>query len=333
MVQVGLIGYGYWGKNLLRNFVENDHIELVGVFDIQPDRLLEAQKTYPQVKTFSTLEALLSQKSLEAIAIATPPASHFELADICLQRDLHLMIEKPMALSSEHCQKIIDLARQRERVLMVDHTYVFQPAISHLKSIIENDKLGNLLYFDSVRVNLGGFQPEVNVLWDLAPHDLSILDFILNGACPHKVFATGMKYFGTNVESLCYAVLHYENNFMAHLHLNWAAPVKVRKIMIGGDKKMVVYDDNQPLEKVKVYDQSVDLQNPSRKDFTVNYRIGEMHSPVILQKEPLAEAVESFAQQISHQTTMRSDGESGRRVVRVLEALSQSLDSGQTVAL
>ena len=337
--KVGLIGYGHWGKNLLRNLIENKNVEVVGVVDREAQRLTELRTSYPQTTGFTNISDLLTINELDAVIIATPPANHFELTQLCLNNDLHVMVEKPMALSSVDCQQLIEQAEKKNLVLAVDHTYVYQPAIAHLRSIIAKGELGNLLYFDSVRVNLGGFQPEVNVLWDLAPHDLSILDVILSGKSPLKVFASGVKHFGSDVENLCYATLFYDNGFIAHLHLNWAAPVKSRKIMIGGDKKMVVYDDNQPLEKIKVYEQTVDLNANSKKDFTANYRIGEMHSPVILIREPLAELVSDFVRQIQKHDTnssnclLLSNGKLGRRVVVVLEALTESMSSGQVISL
>ncbi|NQY99299.1 MAG: Gfo/Idh/MocA family oxidoreductase [Bdellovibrionales bacterium] len=325
MVKMGLIGYGYWGKNLLRNMMSSQKIEVVGVIDNDPNHRSLAQHTYPGLKTYNSVEELTQAEELEAMVIATPPASHKHVAVECLEKGLHVLVEKPLALSTEECVEILQTAEKVGKNVMVDHTFVYNSPVIHLQEQINKGELGDLLYYDSVRVNLGGFQPQVNVLWDLAPHDLSIVHFWSGGKMPEMVQATGIKHFGSSTENMCYVNMKYNDSFNAHLHLNWAAPFKSRQVIIAGDKKMAVYDDTQPMEKIKIYDKTVQLDQADDTDFRVNYRVGSMFAPAIKNKEALLAMVEEFAASITEKRQPLTDGIAGAQVVQILEALSKSL--------
>lgn len=324
-VKIALAGYGYWGNNLLRNLTTHPNCQVVGICEANKAKRVKAATQYPHVPGYETLEALIAETRPEAVVIATPPASHCSLAVTALRSGAHVLIEKPMATSSEECDLILAEAKKADRKVMIDHTFVFYSPVQFLTEMIHKGELGRLLYYDSIRVNLGGFQPQVNVLWDLAPHDLSILDLFTREATPEQVVALGVKHFGSSTENMCYVNLKYNDQFNAHLHLNWAAPVKVRLITLGGDKQMAVFDDNMPTEKIRVYDKSVQLKNTSPADFMINYRIGNMVAPVVLQKEALFEMISEFTSSIVDGRPPKSDGHSGARVVRILEAAARSL--------
>jgi predicted dehydrogenase len=327
-IRVGLIGFGYWGPNLLRNLIAQPNAEVVCVIEGNPTSRLKCAGLYPHLSIFGSLEEFLAKNTVDAMVIATPPTTHCELAVRCLKAGAHVLVEKPLAMSSAECDMILAVAKEMNRQVMVDHTFAFHPAVEYLVKATDKGDLGDLLYYDSVRVNLGGFQPSTNVLWDLAPHDLSILDLLLKGKVPTEVSAVGIRHFGSSVENLCYLNLKYEGEFIAHLNLNWTAPVKVRTITVGGSKKMAVYDDNLPTEKVKVYDKSVSLTNVTEADFRVNYRSGDMIAPAISAAEALRGVIGHFLGCISQGTTPVCDGESGKRVVQILEAASISMAEG-----
>ncbi len=328
--RIGLLGYGYWGPNLLRNLVSNANTAVVGLVEPDPAARARAARTYPHVPVFEDLDKFLSQVKPDGVVIATPPATHKDLAVRCLRAGAHVLVEKPLAVSVAECDEILTAAKQAKRQVMVDHTFVYNPAVEYLADRIRKGELGDLMYYDSVRVNLGGFQKHVNALWDLAPHDLSILDLFLKGKTPVSVAATGVKQFGASVESLCYLHLAYENSFTAHLHLNWVAPVKIRTVMVGGSKKMAVYDENLPSEKIKLYDSGVDVstESPTPGEFRVSYRMGDMMAPAIPTREALAGVVSDFVECVQTGRAPVSDGKSGRRMVEILEAASLSLKHG-----
>jgi predicted dehydrogenase len=324
-IQMLLVGYGYWGKNLLRNMAYSPDIEVVGVVDESEKSRQAVTSVYASMRTFSSLTVALQETKPAAVVISTPPDSHCKLAVESLRFGCHVLVEKPMAISTTECDEILVEAKKSNRIVMVDHTFVYNPAVRYLGQEIHRGAIGDLLYYDSIRVNLGGFQ-KTNVLWDLAPHDISILDYLTRGKTPTQVSAIGVRHFSSKVETLCYANFIYEDHFVAHLHLNWAAPTKVRQIMIGGSKKMVIYDDNIPTEKIRTYDKGVDLNHFTENDFRVNYRIGDMVAPAIPQTESLAILFVEFAHCIRANKKPIADGEMGRRVVGLLEAMSQSLE-------
>ena len=331
--RVGLVGYGYWGPNLLRNLVSQGGCEVIGVVDSNPAAAKKVRDLYPQIPVFDQLSDCLSQQKPDAMVIATPPATHKELAIQCIEANAHVLVEKPLALSVSDCDAILAAAERKKRTVMVDHTFVFHPAVQRISAEVTRGNLGELLYYDSVRVNLGGFQPKTNVLWDLAPHDLSIIDVISGGRTPEKVTCVGVKHFNASVENLCYLNLRYSDNFVANVHLNWVAPMKVRQIMIGGSQKMIIYDDNLPTEKVKIYDKGISLEGDPN-NFRVNYRVGDMTAPAISTREALSDMVAHFIDCISNGTRCISDGALGRRTVQILEAASLSLSrDGQVVEI
>ena len=330
-----MIGYGYWGPNLLRNLAAHGGCEIIGVVDAKPEARTKAAKIFPHVPTFESLDKFLKEQKPDAVVIATPPSTHCELAVQCLNAGAHVLVEKPLAMSVSECDLVLATARKKGLKVMVDHTFAYNPPVQYLAEQIRNGNLGDLLYYDSVRANLGGFQPRTNVLWDLAPHDLSILDLFTGGKTPVSVTAVAVKHFDTQVENLCYLHLTYSNNFVAHLHLNWVAPIKIRSVMVGGTKKMAVYDENTPADRIKIYDKGVSLKtSPSSQDFKVAYRMGDMCAPAIPNHEALAQMVSEFVEYISTDKACVSDGTSGRRVVQILEAASLSVaQNGKPVEL
>ncbi len=333
---IGVVGFGYWGPNLVRNFIYNGDCEVVGLAEKDEASRQKFNRIYPHLPTFSTLEELLDKKKPQGMVIATPPATHKDLALTCLKAKTHILVEKPLAQSTLECDEILTAAQKENRLVMVDHTFVYNPAVELLASQIHSGTFGDLLYYDSVRVNLGGFQPKTNALWDLAPHDLSIIDFFTQGQTPLQISAFGRKHFTNEVENLCYLNLMYENNFIAHLHLNWIAPVKIRTVLVGGSKKMAVYDENLPTEKIKLYDRGLSLirEKPLPSDFRVSYRMGDMTAPTLSQKEALAGMTSQFIKMIVNETLPVTDGQAGKRVVQVLEAASESMKhDGKPIAI
>jgi predicted dehydrogenase len=324
-----VIGYGYWGPNLVRNFTTCAATQVVCVADRDESRRGAARTLYPWLETHADADAVFADASIDAVAIATPTAAHHGLAKAALEAGKHVLIEKPLAASSALAEELVALAKARGRILMVDHTFVFTGAVRKIKDYIDDGTLGKVLYFDSVRVNLGLFQPDSNVIWDLAPHDLSILDFVL-GRTPRWVSAVGARHYGAN-ENLAYMTVGFDDELMAHFHFNWVAPMKVRRIMIGGTQRMLVYDDTEPSEKIRLYDSGVTVQNQTNLDrekaynLLVQYRTGDVLAPRLDGTEALRRVVETFAHSIHTGKAPITDGPAGVRVVRLLEAAQESL--------
>ena len=329
---VGVVGCGYWGPNLIRNFYENDRVELRYVCDLVPEKLAKFARRYPTVKTTVNYQDLLNDPGLDAVIIATPVHTHFRLAQQAISAGKHVLVEKPMCMTSQECQALVSLAEANSRVLMVDHTFAYHGAVSRIKEVIDGGELGEILYFDSIRINLGLFQSDVNVVWDLAPHDLSIMDYLL-GQTPRIVHATGACHAGNGIEDIAYITLTFDNNLIAHFNVSWLSPVKVRQMLIGGTRKMIVYDDLTPLEKVRIYDKGISIAEASAYDSQyvnqVQYRIGDMHSPVIDLTEALKVEVSHFVDCVLEGKQPITDGLSGWRTVRILEAANVSLKTGQ----
>lgn len=329
---VGVVGCGYWGPNLIRNFYENEQVELKYVCDLLPDKLAKIARRYPTVKTTVNYQDLLNDPELSAIVIATPVRTHFRLAQQALSANKHVLVEKPMCMTSAECEALVALADERKRTLMVDHTFAYHGAVTRIKDEINRGELGDILYFDSVRINLGLFQSDVNVVWDLAPHDLSIMDYLLEQT-PKVVHATGACHAGNGIEDIAYITLTFENNLIAHFNVSWLSPVKVRQMLIGGTKKMIVYDDLTPMEKIRVYDKGISIAEPQSYDSQymnqIQYRIGDMHSPVFDLTEALKIEVSHFVDCVLNGTRPITDGRSGLRIVRILEAANASLKTGQ----
>lgn len=324
-MKVAVIGVGYWGPNLIRNFLSLDEVENVIAVDRDESQLSKMAKRFTGIETATDYNEILLRDDVQIVAIATPVSTHFEIAKKSLLAGKHCWIEKPMTESSAEAQELIELADQKNLKIFVDHTFIYTGAVRKMKEIITSGRLGELYYFDSVRVNLGLFQHDVNVIWDLAPHDLSIMDYLLERKAI-AVSAIGSCHVGNGLEDIAYLTLMFENNLMAHFHVNWLAPVKVRKTLIGGDKSMIVFDDMETSEKLKIYDKGIEVTNREGVYETlVQYRTGDMLSPKIPQTEALAVATQHFIDCILNDKTPLTDGISGLNVVRILEASTESI--------
>lgn len=337
MIGIGVVGYGYWGPNLVRNFAETPGARLTAVCDSRQDRLNLVQQRYPGVETFTDFAQMLRSPRLDAVVIATPVHLHYTLAEQALNAGKHVLVEKPLSFSSKDAGRLIELAAARRLVLMVDHTFVYTGAVKKIRELVASGEIGDFLYYDSVRVNLGLFQHDINVLWDLAVHDLSILDFILPERAT-AVSATGMAHVPGKPENMAYMTLYFATNILAHIHVNWLSPVKVRQTLIGGSKKMIVYDDLMPSEKIKIYDRGVTLtQNPKQEDvykLLVSYRSGDMWAPKLDETEALKAECAEFVRCIEKGAVPDNDGCAGLRIVKILEAASTSLKKrGQPVEI
>jgi predicted dehydrogenase len=347
-VRVGVIGYGYWGPNLVRNFAEASGARVVAVSDLRPDRLATVRDRHPAVRLTTDLRDLLADPSVDAVAIATPVSTHHSLAMAALQAGKHVLVEKPLALTSAQAEELIEAADRLGLVLMVDHTFVYTGAVQKIKELVDSGGLGRLYYYDSVRANLGLFQQDVSVLWDLAVHDLAIMDHLLG--TPSMVSAVGAAHIPGRPMNTAYLTCVFEDDLIAHCHVNWLAPVKIRRSLIGGALQMIVYDDLEASEKVKVYDKGVTVAGghngngvngsngahgsngsnggDSQLELLVGYRAGDMHAPRLSVTEALRVEAQHFVDCIRTSTPPLTDGESGLRVIRVLEAAERSLANG-----
>jgi len=335
MINVAIIGHGYWGPNLLRNFAEVPEGSVRAVCDLDARRLEAVQRRYPAVRVTSDYPGLVNDPAIDAVAIATPVSTHFDLAMTALKAGKHVWLEKPMTETSLQARKLIEEAARRNLTLFVDHTFIYTGAVRKMKEIVAGGELGKVLYYDSIRVNLGLFQHDVNVISDLAVHDFSILDHLLHEH-PVAVSASGTSPFPGTPESIAYVTLFYASGAIAHANVNWLAPVKIRQVLLGGDRKMIVYDDLEASEKVKVYDRGVRFTDDPQKIYQlrVGYRSGDMWAPQLAMTEALRSACEHFATCIHEGETPITDGMLGRRVVEVIEAATSSMRGrGETVHL
>ena len=326
MIRVGVIGYGYWGPNLVRNLAETPGAELTAVCDGREERLQLARKRYPGIETYADPAGLIGDPDLDAVMIATPVSTHYEFALAALRAGKHVLVEKPMTRRASEAGHLIAEAAARGLTLMVDHTFIYTGAVRKIKELIDNGSLGQMYYYDSVRVNLGLFQHDVNVIWDLAVHDLSIMDYLLP-ARPEAVSATGIGHVAGSAENLAYMTFFFPGNTLAHIHVNWLAPVKVRQTLIGGSRKMIVYDDIEPSEKVKVYDKGITVGDTPDVLYQqrIGYRSGDLWVPQLDMREALALEMREFVAAVEEKRKPLSDGESGLRVVRLLEAATVSM--------
>ncbi|MBE9209039.1 Gfo/Idh/MocA family oxidoreductase [Nostoc sp. LEGE 06077] len=334
-INIGVIGYGYWGPNLVRNFAEIPGVQVTAVSDFKPELLTKAQMRYPALKITTDSRDLLKDPKIDAIAIATPVFTHFDLALAALQAGKHVLVEKPMTTTSEQAMRLIDEAEKRNLVLMVDHTFVYTGAVRKMHDLIATNSLGDIYYYDSVRVNLGLFQHDVNVIWDLAVHDLSIMNYVLPSQ-PYAVSATGVSHVPGEPENIAYLTLFFENNLIAHINVNWLAPVKIRRTLIGGSQRMIVYDDLEPSEKVKIYDKGITVNGNAESlyQMLIGYRTGDMWSPKLDMTEALRSEGLHFIDCITKSDRPLTGGEAGLQVVKILEAATQSLKKqGQLIEL
>ena len=335
MIGVGIVGLGYWGPNLLRNFAECPDVSVRAVCDLRDDNTRAAAARYPGVATTRDVEDVFKDPAIAAVAIATPVSTHFDLAWRALRAGKHVLVEKPLASSTEQAQRLIDEAGRRGLVLMVDHTFVYTGAVQKIAAMVAGGELGDIYYYDSVRVNLGLFQHDVNVLWDLAVHDLAILDHVLPQR-PRAVSATGMSHVSGGHENIAYMTLFFDHSLIAHIHVYWLAPVKIRRALIGGSQRMIVYDDLEPSEKIKIYDKGITVNaNPaSVYQMLVGYRAGDMWAPRLDAVEALKTEVAHFVSCIKDATLPLTDGASGLRIVRLVEAASASMaERGRLIEL
>ena len=334
-VGIGVIGYGYWGPNLVRNFMETPDATVVAVSDLQTDRLMPLKRRYPTVETVSDYQELLADPRIDAIVIATPVSTHFQLAIEALTAGKHVLVEKPLSVAPEDGAQLVEEAERQHRVLMVDHTFVYTGAVRKIHELTHSGALGEIFYYDSVRVNLGLFQHDVNVMWDLAVHDLSIIDYVLPQR-PVAVSATGISHFPGQPENMAYLTLFFEGALIAHMHVNWLSPVKVRRTLIGGSRNMIVYDDLEPSEKIKVYDRGISMNESPESLYRmlVSYRTGDMFAPQIDITEALRTEALHFVDCIKTGQSPITDGAAGLRVLRILDAASRSLEgSGRRIEL
>lgn len=329
MINVGIIGCGYWGPNLIRNFSQIPNSNMLMCCDKDVKRLEHMKRLYPAIEITTDTEALFKDPRLDCIGIATPVLTHYELAKAALLNGKHTFVEKPLSHSVETCLSLIEIAENRKRVLMVGHTFEYTAAVNKIKEIIEAGELGEPLYISSIRLNLGLFQPDINVCWDLAPHDISIITYIL-GRLPESVNCQGTSHYKKGIEDVANMTLNYQNGVIAFVHTSWLDPNKIRQTTIVGSKKMLVYNDIASQEKIKIYDKGLDAPPyyDTYGDFQFAYRYGDIHSPRVEDYEPLKKQCEHLLQCIEHGLTPRSDGYSGLKVVSVLEAASKSLRQG-----
>jgi predicted dehydrogenase len=328
MIKVGVIGYGYWGPNIVRNLSDIKEARVEAICDSNPVVYKKLEEKYPHIKLTTDYRKIIDDDTIDAVAIITPVSTHFSLAKEALLAGKHIFVEKPFTATVKEARELIALAKKKKRIIMVDHTFIFTGAVQKIKDLVDDGSLGDLIYFDSTRVSLGLFQHDVNVIWDLAPHDLAIIDYLIKNK-PLAVSAHGIDHLGRGKENLAYITIHYEKNLLVHINVNWLSPVKVRMTLIGGSKKMLVWDDLQTDEKIKVYDRGAEVKNKEGVyKLLVDYRSGDMWSPRVDQTEALKRELIYFAECIEKKQQPVNDGVSGLRIVKLLELADKSLKSG-----
>lgn len=332
MLRLGVIGYGYWGPNVVRNFLGHHDCKVVTICDKSSAALTRVMAAHPGIGVTTNPDAVLLATDIDAVAIVTPVSYHYELAKKALQNGKHVFVEKPFTATSSEAEELIELADRRGLQIMVDHTFLFTGAVRKIKQLIDEGTLGRLYYYDSTRVNLGLFQHDVNVLWDLAPHDLSIMDYLI-GVEPELVVATGGAHVN-NLENIAYLTVYFPDNVLAHINVNWLSPVKMRTTLVGGQKRMLVWNDLDLAEKLRVYDKGADVKNETGMHAAlVSYRTGDMYAPKIEEAEALKVETRYFLDCIMNKTRPINDGIAGLRVVRILEAAEQSLNQHKEIVL
>ena len=332
MLRLGVIGYGYWGPNVVRNFVGHHDCKVVTVCDKSPAALTRVMAAYSGIGVTTDPDAVLLSAGIDAVAIVTPVSYHYELAKKALENGKHVFVEKPFTATSAQAEELIELAERQGLQIMVDHTFLFTGVVRKIKQMIDAGDLGQIYYYDSTRVNLGLFQHDVNVLWDLAPHDLAIMDYLL-GLEPELIVATGGAHVHS-LENIAYLTVYFPDNVLAHINVNWLSPVKVRTTFVGGQKKMLVWNDLDPAEKLRVYDKGAELRTEQGvHQALVSYRTGDMFAPKIEEIEALRVETRYFLDCIQDGTKPFNDGHAGLRVVRILEAAEQSLSQHREIVL
>jgi predicted dehydrogenase len=325
MLKFGVIGYGYWGPNIVRNLRNLDGCLVVGVCDQSPAARKRIQSAHPGVPVFGDANELLTSSEVDAIAVITPVWTHYELAKAALENGKHVFVEKPFTTSSAQAEELINLAEQKNLKIMVDHTFLFTSTVKKIRQLLDDGTLGKLYYYDSTRVNLGLFQHDVNVIWDLAPHDLSIMDYLIKDE-PEAIVASGQSHLN-GLEDIAFITAYFPNNVIAHINVNWLSPVKIRTTLIGGEKKMLVWNDLEADEKLRVYDKGVNVTTQQGLyNLLVHYRSGDMWAPRIEQCEALQVELQYFVDCIMKDEMPFNDGIAGLRVVKMLEASGESLN-------
>jgi predicted dehydrogenase len=333
MIKIGVIGYGYWGPNIVRNFQTVDDATVAVVCDKRPESLRRVTQTFPGVDVTTDVDRVLASPDIDAVAVVTPVWTHFDLAKRALENGKHVFVEKPFTSTAAQAQQLVDLGLRKNLRVMVDHTFLFTGAVKKIRQLIANEELGKLYYYDSTRVNLGLFQHDVNVIWDLAPHDLAIMDHLIQDR-PTGIVATGASHLNGH-EDVAYITVYFETSVVAHFNVNWLSPVKVRTTLIGGEKKMVVWDDVEPDEKVKVYDKGVAITaREGVYNLLVSYRSGDMWAPKVEQTEALKAECHYFIDCVRDGKDPFNDGVAGLKVVKMLEAADKSIKAkGKLVTL
>jgi len=332
-IRVGVVGYGYWGPNIVRNFHTAEGAQVICVSDLDIRARRRVQSSYPQVRVTASADELIAAPDIDAVAIVTPVSTHYKLAKKALEQGKHVFVEKPFTCMAAQAEDLINLAERKNLKIMIDHTFLFTGAVRKIHQFIQDGTLGNLYYYDSMRVNLGLFQHDVNVIWDLAPHDLSIMDYLIEEK-PTAISATGGYHFN-DMEFVAYITVFFPNNMVAHFNVNWLSPVKVRTTLVGGEKKMLVWNDLEVDEKIKVYDKGIEIENREGVyDLLVSYRSGDMWAPKIEQKEALRLEAEYFVDCVVNDKTPFNDGHAGHRIVKILQAADRSVKNrGELVYL
>jgi predicted dehydrogenase len=326
MIKVGLIGFGYWGPNLLRNLLGHSHFQVIAVSDLSQERLNIVKQMDARIKITFNADEIISDYTIDAVVVATPVKTHFALVSQALKKKKHVLVEKPMCTNQNEAEELIGLAENAEVTLMVDHTFIWNPAVQKIHQLCQMGELGKICSFDSVRVNLGLFQQDINVLWDLGPHDFSIINYLFNED-PIHIEAAGYAHLNSHLQDVVYLTMYFPSNMIAHFNLSWMSPVKVRRLAIGGTDKMLVWDDLNHEERIKIYNSGISYrQAESRNVIMPEYRIGDIFSPRIPNKEPLKNVIEHFAKVIMKQEKSLMDGQQGLKVVSMLEYAQYSLN-------
>lgn len=333
-MNIGIIGLGYWGPNIVRNFLSNEVVDVVTCCDLSEERLIKIKKQFHSVKTTKSMEDVLNDTTIEAVAIVTPVDTHYAIAKKALLKGKHILVEKPFTSTVDEAKELLELAESKNLKVMVDHTFLYTPAVQKIKNLVDSGDIGDILYFDSTRINLGLFQRDVNVIWDLAPHDFSIMNYIINKK-PLSLNAMGADHVGKGLEDVAYVHVNFGNNLIAHFHVNWLSPVKIRKVLIGGSKKMIVFDDMENSEKIKIFDTGIDIQNKDDEyQKLINYRLGDIYSPLLNNAEALSALIKDFINTIQKNTVPIAGGIEGLKVVQLLEATQKSIkNNGKEISL
>src|ERR1700730_2812218 len=335
VVGVGVVGYGYWGPNLVRNFANNESSRVIGVSDLDPAKLAASKRLHSDIVTTTDFRDLLQDPRIDAVAIATPVHTHYDLALFALKAGKHVFLEKPLAPTSDQVRRLIDEADRRTLILMVVHTFLYTPAVQKIRELLLEGALGEIYYYDSIRSSLGLFQRDVNVIWDLAVHDVSIIQYVLNEE-PISVSATGSSHVVGAAEKMAHITLFFQISCVAHVSVNWLSPIKVRQTFIGGSRKMIVYDDVEPTEKIKIYDKGITLNSSPEKahQLRIGYRAGDMWAPHLAAKEALETEVQHFVDYLRSWATPSANPRTGMQVVEILEAASRSVrEQGKPIRL